>query len=346
MEIKSGYFQDNIASIVVKPVNPADIIEKIDKDSLEYKYFDKEILKAENSQDLSGTCRYLSLVYNASETMNPKNRDGRDTFIYNNTDYNKDRYDQYVNESPLFTSVKSSLEIRSKEEIDSMDAWNFEFQVADGAYRIESNLIIKGEKNTYGNGYLFLDDSYDTGQYDENGLMRLSELQQKAKKSCTGLSDVFEIKTSEMKDKEYYPDSGKIFRTLLYDVCWEFPWKKDSKIKHYLMTDEFNLLLDSLSGDSKNIEINSGDYRENLKMLKKFSGGIEKTISYNLCYDIFPRTGFNYETGMTNVIMLRKPSIGVDSNSMGITEARKFLNISKTPESWHRTDDLEGQHIK
>ena len=347
MEIRSGYFQDNVTGIEIKAIDPVDVLDRLYTDSLEYEYTDKNIKNQAESSDLKGSKRYLSVVYNASETMNPKLREGRETFIFNNKEYEKDRYDQYLNESPMFMTVEGNLAIRDQVEIDSMDAWNFEYQVANPEYKTPDGLLIKGEKNTFGNGYLFLDNSYDNGQYIENGLLGLEELKKKAEASCIGLDSVIEMKDTQMKNRDYYPENGRIFRSLVYDLNWEYPWMLNGRVKHNLMVDSFGLLLDRLlkSGSGKP-ELVTADYKTANENLEKYSGGIQKTLSYNLCYDIFPRVGFNHKTGTTNVLMLRKPSIGVDTDSGTVNEAVKYLNLSKEPDRWHNPEDLDSEFIK
>lgn len=324
MELKSGYFQDNISSINIQPVNPMDVIDILGKDNkqLEISSLPFSLLnnnKMSGKADLKSGTSFLSILFNAAETMNPKYRDGSETFIYNNKEYLTQRYNQYINESPMFVSIDGTLQIRSKKELDSMDAWNFEYQVNCGNQ--ENSLLMKGENNTYGNAYLFLDDKYDTGQYDENGLMRLKDLKEAAEKSCRDIRIVKPVTSHEMHKKEYYPENGKIFRTLMSDLSWEFPWFESGRIKHSLMVSGFDLLL--MNQKDKFV---SNVYQTRIKDILKTAGSEENLIGYNLCYKIDTRIGFNSKTGGTEVLMLRKPGIGLSSDEIDLQKV--YLNSS------------------
>jgi hypothetical protein len=97
LEYKYGYFQDNISDININAIDPKDLIDNgvINNNSIEYEYLNSDIANHNNSQlsDLNSAYKYLNIMYNASNTLNPKQRNGNYTFIYNDIEYLADKYD-------------------------------------------------------------------------------------------------------------------------------------------------------------------------------------------------------------------------------------------------------------
>jgi hypothetical protein len=133
-----------------------------------------------------------------------------------------------------------------------------------------------------------------------------------------------------MKNSGYYPDNNKLFRTLVQYMDWEYPWYYNNSINHNILVSPFDLLM--LKNNS-NAEI-TNKYSGKLKALKSYLGLDsysdtdikDKAISYNMCYNITPRVGYNTETGTTCVLMLRKPSIGYDSVINNYDSFTSYLN--------------------
>lgn len=262
----SSAFNDTVQDLKISTVLPADIISKvkipefyteetteispiINKTALEY----KPVLG-----DLAGN-KYFTVFYNA-KVMHPRYRNEKETFYYNDNEYNAEKYSQFGTEdsegsylSPIYLNCEPAIGLRTDEEMQAIDTWNFEYQV----YREQNDKddkTIPGEKTLYGNGWLFLpNDEYeniDQGQYNDDKILGLAEL--KRRLSDRGIFHNYNTFSSvNLTKTQKYPDNDKLFRALVYDMKWEFPYETfadDSKgmspyIGHSLLVSPFDMLL-------------------------------------------------------------------------------------------------------
>ena len=151
LKLKARYLQDNITKISVKNVDIKSIKNYI---SNSYNYYNlNELCK------LNAAGGNISVVYH-SALMNPRWRNDKYTFYYNSDDYDKTRYDQLINNYPVFIHTNSYLPVRTNELIESMDAWNEKYSLSE---KSDMDNTYTGVINLYGNGYnyLLLDDEND-----------------------------------------------------------------------------------------------------------------------------------------------------------------------------------------
>jgi hypothetical protein len=159
----------------VSPISFDDIIgkDKINPNIDPYNLFlydvsiYKDTLNGYYLDTLAGD-KYLAVVYNGV-LMNPKYRDDTYSFIYNGSTYELDRYSQKANNYPAWVSDECVMEMRSDALIKSMDAWNDEYNYVSSEMP-DIDILFKGILSLYGNGYMHLPNTYDTGQYSDTGV--------------------------------------------------------------------------------------------------------------------------------------------------------------------------------
>lgn len=162
LKLKARYLQDNITKISVKNVNIKSIKNYI---SNSYNYYNLDELCKLNAAGGN-----ISVIYH-SALMNPRWRNDKYTFYYNSDDYDKTRYDQLINNYPVFINNNSYLSVRTNELIESMDVWNEKYSLSEKS-DIDNTYI--GVINLYGNGYnyLLLDDENDVILLDKSSSLK------------------------------------------------------------------------------------------------------------------------------------------------------------------------------
>ncbi len=158
LKLKTRYLQDNITKISVKNVDIKSIKNYI---SNSYNYYNLNDLCKLNAAGGN-----ISVVYH-SALMSPRWRNDKYTFYYNSDDYDKTRYDQLINNYPVFINNNSYLPVRTNELIESMDVWNEKYSLSE---KSDIDNTYTGVINLYGNGYnyLLLDDENDVILLDKS----------------------------------------------------------------------------------------------------------------------------------------------------------------------------------
>lgn len=162
LKLKVRYLQDNITKISVKPVDIKSIKNYI---SNSYNYYNLNQLCKLNAAGGN-----ISVVYH-SVLMNPRWRNDKYTFYYNSDDYDRARYDQLINNYPVFINNNSYLSVRTNELIESMDVWNEKYALSE---KSDIDNTYTGVINLYGNGYnyLLLDDENDVILLDKSNKLK------------------------------------------------------------------------------------------------------------------------------------------------------------------------------
>ena len=132
--------QDNVKAINVKPVS---LYDNIDKCNCELD------ISTHNILDYIEGNKYLSITYH-STIMQPKLRNDEYTFYYNNNAYLRSKYNQLLNNIPVYAYDTQSIELRDDELINSMDKWNDYY--AESVKYPEAKTF-GGVLSLYGNGY-------------------------------------------------------------------------------------------------------------------------------------------------------------------------------------------------
>ena len=128
---------------------------------------------------------------------------------------------------------------------------------------------------------------------------------------------VNEVDIEPMKSDQ--PNNGEYFRGFLYDINWEFPYYDNTNIIPYRIVSPFDNFLNNTSTNIPDI------YQEYYKALIDTTDSSYGTnmVPYNLLFDLNPRIAYNYETDGINVLMLRRPSIGTDTDNINNSEEFK-----------------------
>ena len=180
--LKKRYLQDNIKNIIAQPISLSDILGDDFKvphiDPYNAFIYDNDLYNDATSgyylDSLAGD-KYLAVIYNGA-LMNPKYRDDNYSFIYNGETLELDRYSQLANNYPAWVSDECSIEMRSDTLINSMDVWNDEYNFVSTSMS-DTNILFKGILSLYGNGYNYLPNSYDDGQYTDAGEYTAEQLE-------------------------------------------------------------------------------------------------------------------------------------------------------------------------
>lgn len=285
IKFKTRYFQDNIQTIKVSTQNINYIRELLfDTEYLDYYLTD-------DKDDIYNN--YLELVYN-SELLNPYLMDDEYQFVYNNETYLASQYGQFDNNTAVFIKQENEYQVRSLDLLNSMKIWN---DLYENNYHYEADNPYTGHLETYGNGYQYLPNTADTGQYLTDSIMTLEDIKNINNKYIFGDVDKLyfldDICNADKVD-EYTPSI--LFRSLLYQMKWVYPY-------YYTDSDNMLLIKEIPFGNARLIE---GE--EPSELLNK------DTIPYNLCYNIYPRCIYNDEEQYNVILMLRRPSIVEENN--------------------------------
>lgn len=101
-------------------------------------------------------------------------RNGKYSFYYNEKEYEKDRYDQWLNNMPVFVNADNSMSIRDEFLINSMDYWN---DIYTANIKYDHDVTFTGVLSLYGNGYMHLLSSIDVDEHtNEYSLQKTKEL--------------------------------------------------------------------------------------------------------------------------------------------------------------------------
>lgn len=276
--LKKRYFQDNVKNLTIQPIHYANIKDKICDnfiDELVSKYPDW--FSSTSNKDT-----YLSVLYNAN--MYNQNRQMRNdiyTFFYNGEELESERYSQYANNAPVFLREDITHNIRSDEIISSMYDWNFEYEL----YGNKTDSVFNGHLSTYGNGYNYLSEESDMGQYS----LSLENLKSYNENT---IEFPYERNISVPADSsKFTPKLGYWFRTLLYQIKWQYP-------RYY--TDENQ----KEKVDALDIVSNGAFRAMNRNYVEK-----RYEVPHNVTYSIYPRCAYDDEHDTAIIFMLRCPSI-------------------------------------
>ena len=303
---KYAYFQDNVQKITVTPhTTTIDNGSNVSKDT------------------------FLSIVY-SSNVLPVRRYDNQDTFRYNNKTYAAARYSQFENRKPLFYKDELSLLIRDDKLYNSINIWNFEMSEYMKSNTIRSTAnIFDGVVNSCGNGYVYLPNAIDEGQYGSNkatqDIMYKYTIGQFNTDGIFSLKDVKAIGNAEIIDKfaediqltsttPATPLDRNLFRTLLYNLRWECPILVDNQLTAYMIVSD--------------ADVNMAEQPEQpdpLSYQEMYMHTLNNSLSYSLdnniisafkLYELSPRIIYNYKADVYGCFMLRRPSIGEDNDRM------------------------------
>lgn len=341
--LKSKYFQDNVGSISAKPIDPKTIESKLNGQYLPI-IGDVSTLFDYDTIDSISNKQYYALIYRAG-IMTPKSSNGVEAFNYQNKDYEAIRYKQYERTSPLFTSQSAAIEIRDAKMLDSMNVWNFEYTTYTSAKGLEANAkVFYGITNEYANGFNYLSNSQDTGQYGYKTTIKTNDYGYKTKIGQFTINDIYSlIDTKDLANRYVYtakqdkeldvqtyganePKSGGYLRTLLYDLKWEYPAYTNNKIEGYRLVSDFDYLAKfyDKSGLPQNDYLKECNKLNSSTLIKAKDN---KIIPSALLYELTPRIAYNSDYDTINCLMLRCPVIGTDNDKL--TDDNKIYALNK-----------------
>lgn len=166
--------------------------------------------------------------------------------------------------------------------IKSIDTWNHLYKASG----LTNKFLVLGNTSMYGNGYEYLPDSYDKGQFTEKEAYSLAKTQELNDEMMFD-KPVVEYAYQLENGSDNNPEFGKYFRKLLYQIGWKYPRHyKDDNSKEFI--EAFDI-------------VNPIDYITN--------NSSEKKYPHNLAYSITPRCAYNDEDDTAIVFMLRTPSV-------------------------------------
>lgn len=314
--INKSYVQDNIKAINVYPVSLYDSIKNIktDDESLST-YIDSSLYEHNILNYIEGN-KYLGIVYH-SAIMQPKIRNGVYSFYYNDTECLKSKYDQKNNNLPVFAYDEESIILRDDDLINSMDKWNdYYAQYVDSSLKIYSGVL-----SLYGNGYMRFD-SDDIKDVSIENCMSLEDVINSNKDEIISLNNISEVNIKPANNSQ--PNNEEYFRGFLYDINWEFPYYHHSQyITPYRVVSGFDNYL-----KNNHLNVSLTEYSNYYNALTESKLYKHNMIPYTLLFNINPRIAYNYNDNITHVLMLRRPSIGVDTdiinNSQEFKEKYEF----------------------
>ncbi len=315
--IKKSYIQDNIKQINVKPISLYDSIYKANIDNIDTSIDDT--LLTHNVLDFIEGNKYLSIIYH-SLLMQPKIRNDVYNFYYNDDLYLRSKYNQKLNNMPIFAYDTQSIELRDDTLINSMDKWN-DYYAESIKYDIANTY--QGVLSLYGNGYTQILESdikdvsfLEKDDVSKDQILSLNDVKKLNDVSINLYAGVNEVDIEPMKIDQ--PNNGEYFRGFLYDINWEFPYYNNANIIPYRIVSPFDNFLNNTSTNIPEI------YQDYYNALIDIADASYDTnmVPYNLLFDLKPRIAYNYETDGINVLMLRRPSIGTDTDN--ISNSKEF----------------------
>ena len=249
----------------------------------------------------------IKVVYN-SIIMNPKIRDNKNTFYYNDEEYEADRYNQYKLNGFIPVTYETSWKIRTDSMMDAIDVWNYEYQSDKDAYKSSVITPFNGVLNKYGNAYMYLSDTYDTNQYG-NKILSLHEVKQDGNMLLHKLKNVEPLDFSDPKN-ENYPESTGYKRSFLWNIGL-MDTTSDSTIINPTIPYSIKNFMDLYSRIAGGLN----DYYDSIQNKYYIPEKYGEEMYNNAVYDFLkltPRIAYNSETNNINVLMLRTPCIGKD----------------------------------
>lgn len=329
---KGAYFQDNIANIEIA-YKDLDIehMDNVHKGLIQS--LDPDLFADRNVNDLIDGQKYINMVYNSS-IMTPRLRDGKYTFYYNGDDYECNRYNQVSANCPIYATDNNKISVRSQETVDSMDIWNFEY--ISGKPNPQDK-VFTGNINRYGNGYMFLSNDADQGQYESMEMLPLSEIK--------ASNDQYIYNNATYGDIEhdpaniYEPEFSRYYRTFLYDIDFAYPqYTMNNNVKMYQIVSDFDYLIKYMKTNGMIMTGSTYDNRYEELSQKYGNDNINSDmVPYSLLFDISPRIAYNTEYDTINVLMLRRPAIGKDHDNMNniqdcYTLQQRYFELSDNQE--------------
>ena len=320
LNIKKSYVQDNIKNIVVKPISLYDIVNNIDVSSNKSLKIDSSIIDNHYILDFIEGNKYLSVVYH-STLLQPKIRNNKYTFYYNDREYDRTKYDQKINNFPIFAYDEQSIELRDDKLINSMDKWNDWY--AENKETQKNNNTYNGVLSLYGNGYTQISDA----SIEFKNYYSLNDVIDMNNDIITTYIQTSEVDIDPMKQDQ--PNKNEYLRGFLYDINWEFPYYDSHNIIPYRIVSPFDNLLNNIADNdgslNEDCSIYQSYYDELIEKNKSDKLYSNHMIPYTLLYDIQPRIAYNYDNNKINVFMLRRPSIGIDTDIIdGSTFEEKY----------------------
>lgn len=308
--IKKSYIQDNVKQINIKPISLYDSIYKANIDNIDTS-IDNRLL-THNVLDFIEGNKYLSIVYH-STIMQPKIRNDVYNFYYNDDLYLRSKYNQKLNKMPIFAYDEQSIELRDDILINSMDKWNDYYAES---IKYDTANTYQGVLSLYGNGYTQIlesdvkNASFFKDDISKDQILSLNDVKKLNDISINLYTGVNEVDIEPMKSDQ--PNNGEYFRGFLYNINWEFPYYDNTNIIPYRIVSPFDNFLNNTSTNIPDI------YQEYYKALIDTTDSSYGTnmVPYNLLFDLNPRIAYNYENDGINVLMLRRPSIGTDTDNI------------------------------
>lgn len=239
LQIKYKHLQDNVKSISFECLSLTDTVNKVANNYI-YKYADYESILTQSKQyEPISNKNYLSVIYH-STLMNPKLREDKRTFYYNEKLYLESKYDQFNMNCPVFISQEHDWNVRTDDIMTAIDTWNFEYQSQKNLE--ENSKVFPGILNNFGNGYMYLPDEIDTNLYVRNNVLSLAETKEYNNQTLYDKSDYFEIGTPTPININT-PSEGKYFRVPLYHMTWEYPVYNGTNILPYYIVSLFDYMI-------------------------------------------------------------------------------------------------------
>ena len=142
--------------------------------------------------------------------------------------------------------------------------------------------------------------------------MSLNDVKELNDVSINLYTGINEVDIEPMKSDQ--PNNGEYFRGFLYNINWEFPYYDNTDIISYRIVSPFDNFLRNCSKNNKIPKIYQEYYNALIDTTDSSYGA--NMVPYNLLFDLNPRIAYNYENDGINVLMLRRPSIGTDTDNI------------------------------
>lgn len=267
----------------------------------------------------------IGVIYN-NTIMNPKIRNNKNTFYYNDEEYDADRYNQYKLNGFIPVSMENSWELRTDSIMDAIDVWNYEYQNNEKLINSSNNTPYKGILNMYGNGYMYMPDNCDENQYG-NKIVSLKDVKQDGNVLLHKISNIKPLEFSEPKN-ENYPETNGYKRAFLWNIgvlC-----NNDGTLVLGI-PESYNVFMTHYTRTADNYLNNFYDSMLNYFSTEKYGEHHYNNEYINL--KLTPHIAYNSENNNINVLMLRSPCIGKDELNLqdalyNYTLKKRFYELS------------------
>ena len=321
-KLYKSYFQDNIQTMNISPVDVLGLRELVSPDNLFYKSadFDKIDTVRRNKN-------YMSVVYTNSGLRDMRKEEDNKIFTYPRNPESKgedlyaSRYAQYENNAPIYTEQYYAYEIREMKLSNSVRMWNKDSQ----QYVSYNSKLFDGHLSAYGNGYMFLDDVLDEEQYSSFDIYSLAETKEKNSEKVLVKKDAKEFvepdvfRVTQPLDKRWYD-------SLLLQLKWQYPKYYQNTTNHDEFIDAYDL-------------IRCGEYRQPENGVDRFK------LPYNLAYTIYPRCAYDYDNDNIVVFMLRCPSV-LNENNYKFGKKDTFVDVDDEKVDFDKPDNVKQNVAK